>query len=398
MTDWPGVRPGLAPVGSGEPRTARLPGLEELLGGVDWVLGLSALALALLGSVLVWAATRQVDITNGISSTYYFERDLLDIAIGGALLAGVALVDYRAWRPLVPVIYGLGVLGLLAVLAVGSTVNGAHSRIVLPGGFQVQPSEFVKLVVVICLAAYWGEKRDGDPPPTDREVFWGLTGVAVLLGLIILQPDLGTSMVVVVTTFAMVALSGARLRWLVALLLGAAAVVFVGVHLHLLKSYQIARLTTFLDPHQHLKTTGYNTNQARLAIGSGGMFGTGLFHGPQTNGGFVPAQQTDFIFTVAGEELGFVGSAAIIGLYGLMLWRGLRIASAAPDKFGTLVASGIVAWFAFQAFINIGMTMGIMPVTGIPLPFLSYGGSALFTAMMAVGVLESVHIRSRRRQ
>lgn len=398
MTDWPGVRPGLAPVGSGEPRVARLQGLEELLGGVDWVLGLSALALALLGSVLVWAATRQADIINGIGSTYFLKRDLLDIVIGGALLVGVTVVDYRAWRPLVPVIYGLGILGLLAVLAIGSTVNGAHSRIVLPGGFQAQPSELVKLVVVVCLAAYWGEKRDGELSPTDREVFWGLAAVGVLLGLIILQPDLGTSMVVVVTTFAMVALSGARLRWLVALLLGAVVVVFLGVHLHLLKSYQIARLTTFLNAHQHLKTTGYNTNQARLAIGSGGMFGTGLFRGPQTNGGFVPAQQTDFIFTVAGEELGFVGSAAIIGLYGLLLWRGLRIASAAPDKFGTLLASGIVAWFAFQAFINIGMTMGIMPVMGIPLPFLSYGGSALFTAMMAVGMLESIHIRSRRRQ
>jgi rod shape determining protein RodA len=155
-------------------------------------------------------------------------------------------------------------------------------------------------------------------------------------------------------------------------------------------------LTNFTHPTKDTQGFGYNTHQARIAIGHGGLFGQGLFHGSQTNGHFVPEQQTDFVFTVAGEELGLVGAGVLVLLVGIVLWRGLTIAAKAEDAFGTLIAVGIVCWFGFQAFENIGMTVGIMPVTGLPLPFVSYGGSSMFVSMLAVGLLQNVHIRSAR--
>jgi rod shape determining protein RodA len=171
-------------------------------------------------------------------------------------------------------------------------------------------------------------------------------------------------------------------------------VAFGAVHLGVLSDYQVSRFTSFANPTADLGDTGYNTNQARIAIGSGGLLGKGLFQGTQTNGRFIPEQQTDFVFTVAGEELGLVGGGAIILALGLVLWRGLRIAALATDPFGRLLAAGVVSWFAFQSFVNIGMTLGIMPVTGLPLPFLSYGGSAMFANLIAIGLLQNVHLRT----
>jgi rod shape determining protein RodA len=194
---------------------------------------------------------------------------------------------------------------------------------------------------------------------------------------------------------AMIVLSGMRLR----IIIGLVAIVAAGVTgaggLHLLKSYQLTRFTSFLHPAADLSGAGYNAAQAKIAVGSGGMFGQGLFHGQLVAGNFVPAQQTDFIFTVAGEELGFVGAIVIVFLLGVVIVRALRIATRADDQFGMLVAAGIAVWFAFQSFVNIGMTIGIMPITGLPLPFLSYGGSAVFADMIAIGVLQAVHRRHR---
>jgi rod shape determining protein RodA len=188
----------------------------------------------------------------------------------------------------------------------------------------------------------------------------------------------------------MVVMSGIRLYW-VGLL---AVVIVVGVYaakaLHILKSYQITRLTAFLHPNQDLSGAGYNGMQAKIAVGSGGMFGQGLFHGTFTGGNFVPSVQTDFIFTVVGEELGFVGAAVIVGLLGFVVYRAIAAAQKADDMFGMLVSTGIAAWFTFQTFVNVGMTIGIMPITGLPLPFISYGGSAIFADMIAVGLLLSV--------
>jgi rod shape determining protein RodA len=188
----------------------------------------------------------------------------------------------------------------------------------------------------------------------------------------------------------MVVLSGLRLRWILGGAAAAGVAVYFAASLHVMKGYQSSRLTAFLHPQQDLAGAGYNLLQAKTAIGSGGMFGSGLFHGTFTGNNYVPSQQTDFIFTVAGEEFGFVGCAVIIGLLALLIIRAVRIATVTDDLFGMMVASGVAIWFTFQAFVNIGMTIGLMPITGLPLPFVSYGGSAIFADMIAVGLLHSV--------
>jgi rod shape determining protein RodA len=210
---------------------------------------------------------------------------------------------------------------------------------------------------------------------------------------VVVEPALGVALVLVVVTATMIVLSGLRLRVIAALTGVVAVIIAAAGGLNLLKDYQLTRFTSFLHPSQDLAGAGYNAAQAKIAVGSGGMFGQGLFHGQLVAGNFVPSQQTDFIFTVAGEELGFVGTIVIVFLLGVVILRALRIATRADDLFGLLVASGVAMWFAFQSFVNIGMTIGIMPITGLPLPFVSYGGSAIFADMIAIGLLQSVHRR-----
>ncbi|MGH3367711.1 MAG: FtsW/RodA/SpoVE family cell cycle protein, partial [Nocardioidaceae bacterium] len=217
---------------------------------------------------------------------------------------------------------------------------------------------------------------------------------AVPAVLILLQPDLGTMLVLSATVFGVVALSGAPRRWLVGLLVGVVVAAVGAVRLGVLAGYQVDRFLAYANPQLDPLGAGYNTTQARIAIGNGGLFGQGLFDGSQTQSGFVPEQHTDFVFTVAGEELGLVGATAIIGLFALLLWRALRIARDAQDVFGRVVAGGIVCWLGFQAFQNIGMCLGIMPVTGVPLPLVSYGGTSMFVTMMAIGLLQNIHLRT----
>ena len=216
---------------------------------------------------------------------------------------------------------------------------------------------------------------------------------AVPVGLVLLQPDLGTTVVLGFIIIGILAVAGTPTKWIAGLLALGSVGVFVAIKLGVLATYQVNRFAAFANPKLDPQGAGYNVNQAQIAIGSGGLLGKGLFHGSQTNGKFVPEQQTDFIFTVAGEELGFVGAAAIVVLLLVVLWRAIRIAMRAEDLFGVLMATGIVCWFTFQAFENIGMTLGIMPVTGVPLPFVSYGGSSMFANLMAVGLLQNVHVR-----
>jgi len=192
-----------------------------------------------------------------------------------------------------------------------------------------------------------------------------------------------------------IAVAGVKGRWLVAILGAGGLATFAVVELHLIKTYQVQRFTAFVQPALNQQSFGYNTTQARIAIGSGGLFGKGLFHGPETQGRFVPENQTDFVFSVLGEELGFIGAITLVVLLGIFLWRAITIATKAQDLFGRLVATGIACWIAFQAFENIGMNLGIMPVTGVPLPFVSYGGSSMFAAWIAVGLLLNVHMRSQ---
>jgi rod shape determining protein RodA len=371
-------------------------GVDAPLRRLDWLLALAVAALVGLGSLLVWSATRQRMLDADLDPTTLLERHLLNAAIGLALASLAALIDYRTLRAYAPVVYVASCLGLVAVLSpLGTTINGAHSWIVLGGGFQVQPSEFAKVALVVAMAMLLAEQRDLEEGPRGADIVLVLALAAVPMALILLQPDLGTVLVLVFIALGVLAMAGASARWVGGLVLAGAVVCVGAVQLGVLNDYQVDRFAAFANPELDPRGVGYNTNQARIAIGSGGLTGKGLFQGTQTSGRFIPEQQTDFIFTVAGEELGLVGGSALLALLGVVLWRGLRIAGRARDDFGRLVAAGIVCWFAFQSFVNIGMTLGIMPVTGLPLPFVSYGGSAMFANLVAVGLLQNVHLRSR---
>jgi rod shape determining protein RodA len=372
-----------------KPHRGRALAKDSPLRKYDWVLLLVVVALSLAGTLLVYSATQPAADPRG-----YLIKQLINVGLGLCLLVTVSLLDYRQIRLLAPIVYAAACLGLVVVLSpVGSTVNGAKAWINLPAGFQVEPSEFAKIALVLMIALVFGELRDSGRIPRPRHVAGVLALAAIPIALIEREPALGVVILLVVITFGMIALSGLRLRWVAALFAAAALAVFAVFRLHLLRSYQLDRLTAFLHPMADPSGTGYETLHSKIMIGSGGMFGTGLLKSQLVSANFVPNQQTDFIFSVAGQEIGFVGCAVIIGLLAVLVFRALRIASRADDQFGMLVASGIAIWFGLQSFINIGMTIGIMPVTGLPLPFVSYGGSAMFADMIAIGVLQSVHRR-----
>jgi len=370
---------------------------NSLLRHMDWLLILVVLGLSGIGIVLVWSATQPSLLAVGQDPHTYLKKQLLNVLIGLVLMIGVSLIDTRQLRSWVPFFYGGTVLALLAVLSpAGTRVNGASAWISLPGGFQAEPSEFAKVALITMTASILAPLR---PPasgrPRVRSLILALALAAPLIGLVVIEPALGVALVLVVVTATMVVLSGLRLRVIAALTALVAAAAIAASRLHVVKSYQLTRFTSFLHPSADLAGAGYNAAQAKIAVGSGGMFGEGLFHGQLIAGNFIPAQQTDFIFTVAGEELGFVGTSVIVFLLGVVIIRALRIATRADDLFGLLVASGIAMWFTFQSFVNVGMTIGIVPITGLPLPFVSYGGSAVFADMIAIGLLQSVHRRRR---
>jgi rod shape determining protein RodA len=393
----PGGRPaGLRAAGGGSSwqhasmlrrAVARCAPLRQL----DWILLAAVLGLGLMGTLLVWSATQPALLQAGADPRAYLKKQLFNIGLGLILMLVVSTLDNRRLRLYAPVIYGLSCLGLIIVLTpLGSVVNGAHSWISLPSGFQLEPSEYAKLAIVLVAAMILGEVRQGEQRPRLRAVAGAVACSAVPFTLVVLQPDLGVTILMVALLAGMIALSGIRLRWLAGMAAAGTAAAVAAVNLHLLKSYQVSRLTSFLNPSADPRGTGYSAAQSKIAIGSGGLYGHGLFHGPLTAGNFVPEQHTDFIFSVAGEELGFAGAAVVIALLAVVFLRALRISAQADDQFGMLVAAGIAIWFAVQSFVNIGMTIGIMPVTGLPLPFVSYGGSAMFADMIAIGVLQAV--------
>ena len=390
------VRVGRAPgLGGGRRGTGRIGRVLRLLFGsgsplrhLDWLLLAAVLALCVVGTLLVWSATATPGATG---SDPYLTKEFLNIGIGLVLMAAVSMLDYRQLRMYAPVVLGLSCLGLLAVLSpLGTVVNGAKSWIDLPGGFQIEPSEYAKLSIILVSAMILAELRQGETRPAPRSVGLMIGCCLVPLVLVLAEPDLGVVMLMVALMVGLIALSGVKLRWLAALVGGGALALTAVIKLHLLAAYQVSRLDAFLHPSANPLGSGYSAYQSKTAIGSGGVWGDGLFHGQLITGGYVPEAHTDFIFSVAGEDLGLAGCLLIVVLLGLVLLRAIRIAARADDQFGMLVAVGIAIWFAVQSFINIGMTIGIMPVTGLPLPFVSYGGSALFADMIAVGVLHTV--------
>jgi len=370
---------------------------ESFISGFDPVLTGAVAALLVMGTLLVYAATREWYSANGLDPQYYLKRHVINIIIGLALAWGTTIIDYRLLRAYTPYIWGLGVFGLLFVLipGVGSEVNGAKAWIRLPAGFQIQPAEIAKISIIIGIAMLLSERTHNSDEPTNQDVLKALGVAAIPILLILAQPDMGTVFIISASVVTMLAVSGAPSRWIVGLILLALIGGFVATKAGVISDYQVKRLQSFVDPNADSQGAGYQLRQARITVGSGGLIGTGLFNGPQTNGRFVPEQQTDFIFTVAGEELGFLGSGFIIILLFTILMRAFAIARRSTDPYGTLVCTGVIAWFAFQIFENIGMTLGLMPMTGVPLPFLSYGGSSMFANLIGFGLLQNVHASHR---
>jgi rod shape determining protein RodA len=375
----------------GEPIAARM-ARKAPIRHVDPSLLLITFLLSAYGAVMVYSATFH-DLTAAGSDPAFFLKRQIAFAIGGlAFLVFVNLFDYRHLKGLAPVIYAVALMGLAAVLTPLGLMQMGASRWINVGPVQLQPSEITKVAIIVILASYLS-RRNGDPLRA-RDVAACVVMVMLPAGLIYLEPDLGTMMVLVVLAGALLLVARAKIRHFVVLGLLGLIGLFVVFQMGLLQDYQIQRLTSFMDPHPDPRSYGYNLVQSKIAIGSGGMTGKGIQQkNTQTSLDFVPEQHTDFIFTAVGEQLGFVGGATLLGLFALLIWRAIRIAAIARDVFGTLLASGIAAFWAVQVFVNVGMTMGIMPITGIPLPFISYGGSSLMTNYIAVGLLLNIHMR-----
>ena len=369
----------------------------SIFAGFDPILTSAVAALLVIGTLLVYAATRNWYAANNLDPEYYLKRHVLNILIGVLLAWGTTIIDYRLLRAYTPIVWGAGVIGLIVVLipGLGLEVNGAQAWIGLPGGFQIQPAELAKISIIVGMSLILSERTHDSNEPSTRDVLQALLVAGIPVLFILLQPDMGTVFIISASVVTIIAISGAPSRWVVGLLLVAVLGAFGATKAGVINSYQVNRLQSFVNPNADVLGTGYQLRQARITVGSGGFLGTGLFEGPQTNGRFVPEQQTDFIFTVAGEQLGFVGSAGILILYLIILMRAFSIARRANDPYGRLVATGITAWFAFQIFENIGMTLGLMPMTGVPLPFLSYGGSSMFATLIGFGLLQNVHARHR---
>jgi rod shape determining protein RodA len=356
---------------------------------VDLVLLGCVLAVAGIGCLMIFSATRGRDPSD--FDTSFLLKQLLFMGVGVVVMLVVALIDYRRYRDMMPVLYGAVLLGLFAVVTgLGSERKGSQAWFQL-GPFQLQPSEFAKLVVIVALASvitHFNSELDA------RRLAAVLLVAGVPMALIMLQPDLGTALVFVAIAMGMLMIGGARARHVVVLTaIGVIAVVGV-LTSDVLETYQRDRLTGFLDQDgSDLQAEAYNLDQSKAAIASGGASGKGFLEGTQTRLGFVPEQHTDFIFTAVGEELGFVGSATVLGLLALMCVRIWRTAQIARDRLGMLICVGVLAMLVFQIFQNVGMTMGIMPITGITLPFMSYGGSSVIASWLAVGLVLNVHMR-----
>ena len=353
------------------------------LRSVDPILLVTSLALTAFGILAVYVAG--TDDREG-----YALNQTLGFVIGLLGAVPLALMDYRRLKGYLPLLYGVTIVMLLAVTVVGASAKGAQRWIDI-GPVQVQPSEFAKLLVVVVLAGYFSEHR-----LSDNTNFLKALGILSLPGLLVFaQPDLGTALVFAAIFFVMAFVGGAKLYQIGALVVSAVAMAALSIKLGVLEDYQAARLTAFLDP-TGITDEGYQVFQSKLAIGSGGVTGKGFDATTLANLGFLPEDHTDFIFSNLAERTGFVGGLLLLGLFFVLVWRMLHVATVSRDRFGVLIAVGIATIFLFHVFVNIGMTMGLMPVTGIPLPFISYGRSNLVVSVIALGLLQSIAMRSKK--
>jgi rod shape determining protein RodA len=359
---------------------------------VDWFLLALVGVMVVIGLFLLYSATNQTLRQDGLDPFARVKKQAVAAMIGSVLAMVIVTFDYRFFKVYAGFIYA-GTLLLMALLLVPGVASDTGAYIDIPGVslLQITPPEFAKLGVLVMVAAYLSELRT--PQPEGRDVVRVVLLAGVGLGLMIANVEIGTAIALTAMVVGVLVVAGARPKQLAVLAIGALVLIVLAFQLHVIKEYQLDRLQAFLDREGVSEDVRYNLDQSLIAVGSGGLFGRGYLSGTQTNLDYVPEQHTDFIFTVAGEEFGFVGSLFVLLLFGLLLWRAIRIASLSKDPFGTYVASGIAMMFAVQMFVNVGMVIGIMPITGIPLPFLSYGGSSMLTSFIAVGMLESIHMR-----
>jgi len=361
---------------------------------VDLVLVTVVVVLQVAGLFLLYSATNQTLVGDGLDPFTRVNKQLITFAISGGVVVALTLFDYRFAKIYAGIVYAamLAALVLVRIPGLGATdATGTAQRWFQIAGFQITPSEFMKIGLIVMLAAMLSEIRD--PVPSLRDIV-RLVGVAALpLLLVFAQPDIGTSVALVAIVVGMLIVAGAGAKQLAVLAISGAGLLFLVFQSGAIEQYQLDRIRVVVDREAVSPDVRYNIDQSLRAVGGGGVLGQGYLQGRQTLLDFVPEQHTDFIFTVAGEEFGFLGAMTILLLYALLLWRAIRIAFLSKDPFGTYLAAGIASMFAIQMFVNVGMVIGIMPITGIPLPFLSYGGSSLLASFIAIGLLENVHMR-----
>lgn len=362
----------------------------------DYLLLAAVLGLVGFGMVMIYSATHSDPQL--ASPFYYVKVQALATVMGAAAMIAVAFIDFRGLQAYRRQIYFGIIIMVLVVYVVGTAAQGSQRWINL-GFFNLQPSELAKVGMILAVSAYLAERsQEGLDARTTMATLGYMLPPALL---IFFQPDIGTMLVIVAVTMALLFVSGTRILHFAVLGLGVGVGLFMVlkvlpmIGIQIFKPYQVDRLLVFLHPDTDIGGSGYHLLQSKIAIGSGMVVGKGLYNGTQTQLNFLPEHHTDFIFSVLGEELGFIGGAILLLLYMVVIWRGLRIAVISETLFGALVAAGVVTMLLFQIFVNIGMTIGIMPITGIPLPFMSYGGSAMVANMVAIGLLESIHVRSR---
>jgi rod shape determining protein RodA len=359
-----------------------------------WII-VAAAGLCAMSLMTIDGATRD-DVAG--QPHYYLTRQAVFFGAGFVLMLGVSRLDYSRLRELKYGIYGLMIASIGVVFLLGTAAKGSR-RWIEVSFFRFQPSELGKVLLILALAGFVVDRvrRLGDRDTTARTMLLALFPAM----LVIAQPDLGTGLVYIVIALTVLFVAGTSWRHFVALIaLGAVAMTLVlGVApklgVKVLKDYQVQRLTAFLNPSNDPGDAGYQQNQSRIAIGSGERTGRGLQQSTQTRFNFLPEHHTDFIFAVVGERFGFVGAGLVISLFALLIWRGLRILTMAKNLYGALIAGGIVAMLLFQLFVNVGMTIGIMPITGVPLPLMSYGGSSILVTFLALGLLQSIHVQAR---
>jgi rod shape determining protein RodA len=361
---------------------------------VDWFLLVLACALAAVGLLLLYSATSQTLRQDGLDPFARVNKQAVTIGLGIIVVVVMMSFDYRFLKIYAGFVYLASIFALVLVRIPGlgaTDSTGTAQRWFEIAGFQITPSEFTKLALIVMLAAVLAGVRT--PEPSLADVGKVLLLSMVPLVLVFIQPDIGTSIGIVAIVVGMLIVAGTRLRHLLVLTVVGVIAITLVFQSGAIEDFQRERLKVFLDPSSVSADVRYNLDQSLIAVGSGGLFGKGYLQGSQTNLDYVPEQHTDFIFTVAGEEFGFIGAMTLLALFALLLWRAIRIAWLAKDPFGTYVAAGIASMFAIQMFVNIGMVIGIMPITGIPLPFLSYGGTSILVSFAAIGLLENIHMR-----